>query len=63
MSFSASHYADDTDFERFMLDRLGTHRVRAPEAMSIHDIRGVSPGSTGSIIVKAPPVGSASSAR
>jgi len=31
MSFSTSDFADDTDFERFVVGRLGTHRVRVPE--------------------------------
>jgi hypothetical protein len=31
MSFSSSDFADDTDFERFVVGRLGTHRVRVPD--------------------------------
>jgi hypothetical protein len=40
MAFSAADFADDTDFERFILDRLGTHRVRVASPGAIHDHRG-----------------------
>jgi hypothetical protein len=31
MAFNATDFADDTDFERFTLERLGPHRVRVGE--------------------------------
>lgn len=34
--FSASEFADDTDYERFTLDRLGTHRVQIDEPTMIY---------------------------
>jgi hypothetical protein len=38
MAFSAPDFADDTDFERFTLDRLGPHRVQIGEPGAIfHD--------------------------
>jgi hypothetical protein len=51
VAFSPKGFADDTDFERLVLDRLGTHRVRSSEPGAIHDIRGRESGG-GSIIVK-----------
>jgi hypothetical protein len=36
MSFSAADFADDTDFERFALDRLGPHRVRLGEPGAVY---------------------------
>ena len=40
MTFSATDYAADTDLERFVLDRLGTHRIRLAEPSATHDVRG-----------------------
>jgi hypothetical protein len=37
--FSRTDFDEDTAFERFVLDRLGTHRVRPLEPSSIHDLR------------------------
>jgi hypothetical protein len=44
VTFAPVDFAEDTDFERFVLDRLGTHRVRPVEPDAIHDVRGL-PGS------------------
>lgn len=44
MNFAPADFAEDTDLERFVLDRLGTHRVRPVEPDAIHDIR-CAPGS------------------
>jgi hypothetical protein len=46
VAFTPVDFAEDTDFERFVLDRLGTHRVRPAEPDIIHDVRGVSGGTT-----------------
>jgi len=43
--FDPEKFAEDTEFERFVMDRLGTHRVRPPEPGSVHDTRGGGPGS------------------
>jgi hypothetical protein len=43
VNFSPGDFAEDTDFERFVLDRLGTHRPRPPEPGSTHDLRGQRP--------------------
>lgn len=38
MVFMPTDFADDTDFERFVLDHLGSHRVRVGEVrMIFHD--------------------------
>jgi hypothetical protein len=42
--FSRDGFADDTDYERFVLDRLGTHRVRVTEPSAIYDRRGMEAG-------------------
>jgi hypothetical protein len=39
MAFNATDFADDTDFERFALDRLGPHRVRVGEPGAIYEPR------------------------
>lgn len=36
MAFNSADFANDTDFERFALDLLGPHRVRADEAGGIY---------------------------
>jgi hypothetical protein len=51
VTFSPSVYAEDTDFERFVLDRLGTHRTRFAEPTAIHDVRGRVDGVGGNITV------------
>ena len=51
MAFSTTAYAEDTDFERFVLDVLGTHRIRIADPTAIHDIRGKKNGG-GNIFVK-----------
>lgn len=56
VTFSAADYAEDTDFERFVLERLGTHRIRLEEPSAIHDMRGRVGGVGGSLTIK---VGSA----
>jgi hypothetical protein len=53
MPFSRSGFADDTDYERFALDRLGPHRVRIAEPRLIyHDEANPEGGRRGSMIVK-----------
>lgn len=59
MAFSASQFAEDTDLERFVLDRLGTHRVRLDVPGSIHDVR----GATGHITIRIGSVVSGTSLR
>jgi hypothetical protein len=49
--FSATDFAEDTAYERLVLDRLGTHRVRVAEPSYIHDKRGTA-GASGHVIVK-----------
>ncbi len=41
MTFNPADFADDTAFERFALDHLGTHRVRVAEPKYIYDRRGI----------------------
>ncbi len=50
MRFRPAEFADDTDFERFVLERLGTHRVRPAEPGATHDVRGM-PAGGGHVIV------------
>jgi hypothetical protein len=52
VTFSATNYAADTDLERFVLDRLGTHRIRLAEPTATHDVRGRVGGVGGTIFVK-----------
>jgi len=44
--FSPSDFADDTEFERFALERLGTHRIRVGEPGAVYDVRGTDGNST-----------------
>lgn len=41
MTFDPADFADDTGFERSVLARLGTHRVRVAEPKYIYDRRGI----------------------
>jgi hypothetical protein len=52
VTFSATDYAEDTDLERFVLDRLGTHRIRLAAPSATHDIRGRVAGVGGTVYVK-----------
>jgi hypothetical protein len=63
VTFSAKEYAEDTDLERFVIDRLGTHRVRFAEPTATHDIRGRVGGVGGAIYVKVGAVTTGSGAR
>jgi hypothetical protein len=40
MAFSPADFAADTDFERFAIERLGTHRVRPADPGATFDVRG-----------------------
>jgi hypothetical protein len=52
MGFSASDFAEDTDLERFALDRLGPHRVRLGEPGAVyHDEANPKGGGRGMSIV------------
>lgn len=51
MPFSPADFADDTDFERLVLDRLGTHLVRPAAPGAVHDVRGEQAGGRGSATV------------
>jgi hypothetical protein len=42
VAFAPVDFAEDTDYERFVLDQLGTHRVRPVEPGAIHDVRDAS---------------------
>jgi hypothetical protein len=53
MAFNPSQFADDTDFERFTLDRLGPHRVRVAEPGLIYRDE-ANPKGRSSITVKLP---------
>jgi hypothetical protein len=44
VSFSPTDFADDTDYERYVLDLLGTHRVRPAEPSATYSIRGKAAG-------------------
>jgi hypothetical protein len=46
MPFVAADFAEDTDLERLVLERLGTYRVRTEEPGAIHDHRGSGSGTT-----------------
>jgi hypothetical protein len=53
MAFNPSEFADDTEYERFALDRLGAHRVRiAKPGLIYHDEANPEGGRRGSMIVK-----------
>jgi hypothetical protein len=39
MTFNPADFTDDTDFERFMLNSLGTHRIQVTEPKYIYDNR------------------------
>jgi hypothetical protein len=45
MAFDAAEFAEDTEFERLVLDLLGTHRLRVNDPATVHDIRGDGRGS------------------
>jgi hypothetical protein len=53
MAFNPRAFADDTDYERFALDRLGPHRVRIAEpGLIYHDEANPEGGRRGSMTVK-----------
>src|SRR4051812_4094466 len=49
MLFSPANFADDTDFERLVLDRLGTYGVRPEKPGVAVDLRGEQAGGRGSM--------------
>jgi len=56
MPFSPRDFAEDTDYERFVLDRLGPHRVRVAEPGFIyHDEANPEGGRRGNMTVKIGP--------
>ena len=53
MAFNPNEFAEDTDYERFTVDRLGLHRVRIAEpGLIYHDEANPEGGRRGSITVK-----------
>jgi hypothetical protein len=44
VTFNPAEFADDTDLERLVLERLGTHRVRVADPHAIYDRRGKAGG-------------------